>query len=266
MHAGYVAELARGDFQEGFDAGAGRGFQSRLGLDGRGNAQGEGLAGGEGHIEAAGEEAFEHLEIAARQPGYALVGEREAGGRLGGGGGGGEDVGGGGAGGLGAPRGFFNAVAHDECTGGKVAETLMIAGGEDGDGTDGVEERDLVDVADEVAGHGFKESDGAAGALDDADAGDALAGGAAVIESLREGEVAPVEEKKQEEIEGSGPLRGEAIERGEAGQEVGKDPHDEADADAPDHIVDEEGDETAANAGQGHLNGDEFRGIDAKLI
>ena len=65
MHAGYVAELAGGDFEEGFDAGAGGRFETGLGLDGGGDALGEGFAGGERHVEAAGEEAFENLEIGA---------------------------------------------------------------------------------------------------------------------------------------------------------------------------------------------------------
>ena len=141
-----------------------------------------------------------------------MIGKRESGGRFGGGDGGSEDVGGEGARGLGAGGSFFDAVADDERAGGEVAEPLVIAGDEDGDGADGVEERNLVDVADEVARHGFKEADGAAGALDDANAGDALAGGAAVPEGLKQGEIAPVEQEKQEEIEGGCPLRGEAIE------------------------------------------------------
>ncbi len=95
-----------------------------------------------------------------------------------------EDVGGEGAGGLCADWSFFDAVADDERAGGEIAEALMVAGDEDGDGADGVEERDLVNEADEVARHGFKEADGAAGALNDANAGDTLAGGAAVPEGL----------------------------------------------------------------------------------
>ena len=63
MHAGYVAELAGGDLEECFDAGAGRGFETRLGLDGGGDALGESFAGGERHVEAAGEEALEHLKV-----------------------------------------------------------------------------------------------------------------------------------------------------------------------------------------------------------
>ena len=34
----------------------------------------------------------------------------------------------------------------------------------------------------------------------------------------------------------------------------------------PDQVVDQQRDETAADAGERHLNGDKFRGIDAKLI
>ena len=38
------------------------------------------------------------------------------------------------------------------------------------------------------------------------------------------------------------------------------------DAGYPDQVVDQQRDETAADAGDGHLDGDEFRGFDAKLI
>ena len=171
------------------------------------DALGERLAGGEGHVEAAGEEAFEDLEVGHRELGDAVIWQREAGVRLGCGDGGGEDVGSEGASGLGADGGLFDAVADDEGAGGEIAEALVVARDEDGDGTDGVEEGDLVNVADEVAGHGFEEADGASGALDDADAGDALAGSASVPEGFKEREVAPVEEEDQEEVEGGGPLR-----------------------------------------------------------
>ena len=207
MHAGYVAELACGDLQERFYACTGWGFKSGFGLDGGGDALGQGLARGEGHVEAAGEEAFQDLEIGDGEFSDAVIWEREAGVRFGRGDSGGEHVGSEGTGGFGADGRFFNAIADNEGSGRKIAEALVVARDEDGDGSDGVEEGDLVDVADEVAGHGFEEADGAAGALDDADAGDALAGGAAVPEGLKEGEVAPVEEEDQEEVEGGGPLR-----------------------------------------------------------
>jgi len=142
----------------------------------------------------------------------------------------------------------------------------MVAGDEDGDGAHGIKERDLVDVADKVAGHGFKEADGASRALDDADAGDALAGGTAVPESLKQGEVAPVKEEDQEKVESGCPLCRDAIEGRDAGQEEGEDPHHQAHADKPDDVVDQKRDEAAADTGEGHLDGDKLRGIDAKLI
>ena len=41
---------------------------------------------------------------------------------------------------------------------------------------------------------------------------------------------------------------------------------DDDDAGEPDEVVDQQGDEAAADAGEGHLDGDEFRGFNAKLI
>ena len=133
-----------------------------------------------------------------------------------------EDVGGEGAGGLGADGRIFDAIAHDESSGGEIAEALVVAGDEDGDDADRVEERNLVNVADEVARHGLEEADGAAGALDDADAGDALAGGAAVPEGLKQGEVAPVEQKDQEDVESGCPLRGQRLKAVRLGRKKAK--------------------------------------------
>jgi len=187
---------------------------------------------------------------------------------LGGGDGGREDVGGEGTCGLGADGSFFNTVTNDQGAGSEIAKALMIARDENRDHADcvGNHPRTHIDVPDEVAGHGFEEAYGASGALDDPDASDALAWGAAVVEGLKQREVAPVEQKDQEEIESSCPLRGHAVEGSEAWQEVGKDRHDNPDADAPDDEIDQKRDEAAADAGEGHVNGNEFRGIDAKLI
>lgn len=75
VHAGYVAELASGDFQKSLYAGAGWGFEAGLGLDGSGDALGEGSACGERHVEAAGEKAFENLEVGYRELGDAVMGQ-----------------------------------------------------------------------------------------------------------------------------------------------------------------------------------------------
>ena len=266
VHPGYVAELAGGDFQECFDANSGRGFEAGLGLDGGGDALGESSARGERHVESAGEEAFEDLKVGCREFGYAMIREREASGRFRCGDGGGEDIGREGARGLCADGGFFNAIADDEGSGGEIAEALVVAGNEDGDGSHRVEEGELVNVADEVAGHGFEEADCAAGTLDDADAGDALAGGAAIPEGLKQGEVAPVKQEEQEEVEGGCPLRGEVIEGIEAGQEEREDPDNKDETDDPDEVVDQKCDEPAADAGERHVNGDKLGCFNAKLI
>ncbi len=52
----------------------------------------------------------------------------------------------------------------------------------------------------------------------------------------------------------------------EAGQEEGEDPHYEGDAGAPDQVIDQKSDKTAANTGHGHLNSDELGCFNAKLI
>ena len=58
-----------------------------------------------------------------------------------------------GAAGLVADRSLFNAIANDKRSGSKIAQALVIFGNEDGDGANSVEERNLVNIADEVAGH-----------------------------------------------------------------------------------------------------------------
>ena len=73
--------------------------------------------------------------------------------RLGRGRGGREHIRGKRARGLCADRCIFKAIADDESAGCEIAQALMIARYEDGDGAHGVEERDLVDVADEIACH-----------------------------------------------------------------------------------------------------------------
>ena len=119
--------------------------------------------------------------------------------RLGCGNSGSKDVGGESSRGLIVCGSFFDAIADDEGSGGKIAKPLVIFGNEDGNGPDGVEKRDLVDVANEVASHGFEEADGAAGALDDTDSSHTLTGGTAVPESFEERKVTPVEEEDEKE-------------------------------------------------------------------
>jgi len=75
VHAGYVAELPGGDFEKGFDAGAGRRFETRLGLDGSGDALREQFAGCEWHVETPGEKALEYLQVGRGELGDAVIGE-----------------------------------------------------------------------------------------------------------------------------------------------------------------------------------------------
>ena len=111
------------------------------------------------------------------------------------------------AAGIAPQRRLRLAVPHDQRARGQVAQPLVLAGDEHGDHSDRVEEGKLVHVADQVAGHGLEEADGAAGALDDANPGHALARRAAVPEGLKEREVAPVEQEDDENNDGHGPLR-----------------------------------------------------------
>ena len=60
--------------------------------------------------------------------------------------------------------------------------------------------------------------------------------------------------------------RGKSIESGQAGKEDGEYLAHDQDAWNPDQVVDEEGDETAADTGDGHLDGDELGCFNAKLI
>ena len=50
------------------------------------------------------------------------------------------------------------------------------------------------------------------------------------------------------------------------GKEVCENPTDNEDARDPDQIVDKQRNEAAADAGDGHLDRDELRGFNAKLI
>ena len=198
--------------------------------------------------------------------GDPVIGEREAGVRFRRWDGRREDVSGKGARGFSTWRNLFDAIPNHESTGGQIAKALMVAGYEDGDGTDGVKERDLVDVADEVASHRLKQADRPARALNDTNAGDTLAGGTAVPEGFKEREIAPIEEEDQENIDGDRPLLRELIESAEAGHEVGEDFSDDQNARNPNEIVDQQCDEPASDAGNGHLDRYEFRRFNAKLV
>lgn len=162
MQAGDVAELAGSGFKEGLDAGFGRDLEAGLCLKGGGDALGEELAGGQGHVESAGEEALDDFKVGGVEAGDAVSGEGDGEVRLGNQGGR-KDMGGEGAGaGAGPEGGFLGAGADDEGSGGEIAEALVAACGKDGDDADDVEEGDLIDVTDEVAGHGLEEADGSA--------------------------------------------------------------------------------------------------------
>ena len=94
-----------------------------------------------------------------------------------------------------------------------------------------------------------------------------LPGCAAAPERLKQGEVAPVEQEDEEDQDGYGPLFGELLKRAETRAERSANTSTRTkQADEPEERVDEHGDEAAANAGERHVDGDQFRGVDAKLI
>ena len=97
--------------------------------------------------------------------------------------------------GVAPKRRFLLAIANHQSSGSEIAEPLMLARRKHGNDSNRIEERNLIDVADEVAGHRFEDPDGAAGPLNHANSGDALARSAAVPECLKQSEVAPVEQE-----------------------------------------------------------------------
>jgi hypothetical protein len=90
-------------------------------------------------------------------------------------------------------------LMHDEGACGEVAETFLLAIERHGDDADEIEAGEIVDDADEVADHGFKEGDLSAGFFDDANFHNALAGRLAVPEDFKNCVVAPVEAECEED-------------------------------------------------------------------
>ena len=266
-HAGQVAEVAGGGLEKRFDADIGGWFQPRLRLYGGGYAVGQGGTRVQGQIEATGEESLQDFKIGWGEFCDARGGKRK------------RVVGLGywrwmreercseGARACFGPEGcFLLLIANDQSAGGQVAESLVLASDEHGYDSDGVEEGNLINIADEVAGHRFEDANGAARLLNDTDAGDALSGGAAVPEGLEECEVSPVEKEDHHGEERGGPLIGEIVEGFESGPEHPAEDAEEHEAGKPDQSIDQQCDKAAADAGQRHLDGHQLGSIDVKLI
>ena len=178
-----------------------------------------------------------------------------------------EDAGGEGARALRrARRGQVLALVDYERSGGQVAEPLVLAGEKDAHHSHGVDQRELIHDAEEVAGHRLEQADSATGSLDHADLGYSLAGSAAVPEGLEEGEIAPIEGEGDEDEECCGPLLAQLAEVREAGIDYRDDDDDQDDGDQPDEVIDCEGDEATADSGDGHVNVHHLGCFDAKLV
>ena len=254
-------------FKKSLDTGSGRGFEAGFCLDGRGNSRCDDLSGLKAHVKAAREEAFQDFKVSGGKARNSVHGQREGGVRFRNRRGGGEDLGGESAGGELAPEGsFLLAIPDYESAGGQVAQPLVLSGDEDGDDSDGVKEGKLVNVTDQVTGHGLEEADAAAGALDDADSCHALAGGATVPEGLEEREVAPIEKENKKDDERHGPLLGGSGEGKAARCEKRSQNGKHQDRCKPDQVIDEQGDEAAADAGERKLDVHELRRGDIELL
>ena len=266
LHASHIAKLARRYLQKRFDAGSGRWLQTRLGLNCQRDALRQGLSRLQGHVQTPRKETFQHLQISARQSGHAVIRQRECGVWLRGRIRWRKDVGREGSCVLAAGGRLLDAISNDQGSGGQIAKPLMVLSDKDRDRPDCVKEGNLVHVADEVARHRLEESDGPSRSFDYSDSRDSLSGCAAVPEGLEDREVSPVEEEDQEEVNRKGPLFGKLVESAQAREEVCEYTANNEDSRYPDQVVNQQGDEAAADTGNGHLYGDEFRRFNAKLI
>ena len=124
---------------------------------------GERSPGFHAHVEAAGEEAFEHLKIGGGELGDACGRKGNQAVRLRSGRAWGKELRSECArAGIAPLRRLNLAIAHNKSAGRKVAEPLMLLGDEHGDDANRIEERKLVDVSDQVSGHRLEKPNGAA--------------------------------------------------------------------------------------------------------
>ena len=268
VHAGDVAKLSRRNFKECLSADAGRRQETRFCLDGRCDTLRKSLAGRQWHVQSSGKEAFQNLEVAAGELGNPVIRQGEGGRWFGGRTCRGEEICRECTRTFAAGRRFFDAIAHHQGPGRQISQALVIASGEDGDRAYriGHDEGNHVDVANEIPRHGLEQANRASRALDHAYAGNPLAGRAAVPERFKQREVSPVEKEDQKNVDREGPLLGKPIEGGQAGQKVSKNLGQDEEARNPDQVIHQQSNETAADAGDRHLDGNQFRGFNAKLI
>src|SRR6516165_10295197 len=121
MHPRDVAKLACGNLKKRLGARSRRRLKPGLRLNCRGYFLCESLPRCERHIETPGKEAFKHLEVGTRKLGNAMIRKRETGMRLRYRNRRREEVGGEGSRRFDTCRRFFQAIAHNQRSRGKVA-------------------------------------------------------------------------------------------------------------------------------------------------
>ena len=102
--------------------------------------------------------------------------------------------------------------------------------------------------------------------MDHADPGGALARRAPVTECLKEREVAPLQEEDDKKKMPTAQLAETSPKTCTAGMMIAASAMRSGKGRAPNQIVDEDGDKTAADSGQRHLDRHKLRGVDVKLI
>lgn len=160
---------------------------------------------------------------------------------------------------------------NDERAGCEVSEALMLPVAEHSDGSDEVEAGKHIDDADEIARHGLKEGELAAGLLNYADFEEFFAGGLSVPEGFKESEVSPVHEEVEEDEACDEPLFSATRERtGHGFWRGGSDEHENENEDAISSDlngrVGKDGEKAAAESGDREADGDLFGGVDRKLV
>src|ERR1700735_3577881 len=110
---------------------------------------------------------------------------------------------------------FDFAIANDDRSSHHVSKPLMLAADEDGDQANGVEAGKVVNDPNQIAGQRLDKADGPSGAMDGGDFCPLFAGGRATVEGLKECEIAPVQEKPQQDDNSIDPIRRSAPDRPE---------------------------------------------------
>ncbi len=124
----------------------------------------------------------------------------------------------------------------------------------------------LIDDAQKIAGHRLKEPNTPPRALDDANLRDALAWSAPIPEGFKEREITPIQHEWNEDKKRRRPFFADLAEMREARIEKVDRDDEENDNGEPDQIIDQQGDEAAADASDRHVDRHQFGGFDAKLI